>query len=235
MLTTINYNLKIALLFNINTAVLLSYIGNLKIEESGEIIVSREEVFKNTGLEETSQQDSEHSLSKSNLIQIREFRNNKNKYYCKINKELLNKVMISDKPKTELPIDNMAQLVRPTQQKLSKTDIVKNNLKKRIKEPDPVIQTYYIQWIDSVYENPKGYLTSGAVEIAQKELSVFSKGDQKIKIDVLNIAIKNGWRDISWAINRYNENKGTNSKTLIHFNDYNTIKSSKDNIGGEAF
>lgn len=232
MLVNVIYNLKIANIFNINTAILLSYICNLSSSE--EVTISREDVFKHTGLEEKAQIDSEFILVKSNLILVKEFKNNKNKYYCKVNKDLLNKVMISDNVKEVLAVDNIEQLIRTPKPKIDKKELLKNNLKKRIKVPDPVIQTYFIQWIDSVYENPKGFLTSGSVDIAQKELNDFSKGNQKIQIDVLKIAIKGGLRDLTWAIQRYKE-INTTSKAPIHFNDYNSIKSSDDNIGGEEY
>ena len=130
MLSTFTYNLKLAKLFGVNTSILFSYINDIQENNiDTDVTISREEVLSKTGLDEKSQEESEFVLKKSNLITVKEFKNNNSKYYCKVNKELLIKVMTSSTPSEELPVENVAQLVRTIKPKIDKKAIIKNNLK----------------------------------------------------------------------------------------------------------
>lgn len=50
-------------------------------------------------------------------------------------------------------------------------------------------------------------MTDAAIISAQKTLDDFTKRDLDLALEILNIAAINGWKDIQWAINKYNDMK----------------------------
>lgn len=61
----------------------------------------------------------------------------------------------------------------------------------------------YWDWIDGVYANPKGFLSKKAIEIFQRGLDDFAKGDLDLALKVLEIATVNGFRCVEWAIEKF--------------------------------
>ncbi len=240
-LVNINYNLDFAKNYGINAAILLNYIQTEYHEQNVTISINREIVKQLTALNELEQEEAEFVLKKLGLIETKPYRNNGKKYYCNFKNDRLIEIFSAKDLSTivEKEVElQIAVVSKPTTKpKLSKRDYQIINFKKRIKVEDPVIQDYFIKWVDAVYENPKGYLTSVAVDQAQKELNEYSKGNQKIQIEVLNIASKNGYRDMLWAIDRHKNNQSNkNTNTPISFANYNEIKATEsDKYKGEIF
>ena len=65
----------------------------------------------------------------------------------------------------------------------------------------------YKGWIDGVYSNPKGFLSKRSIEIFQNQLNDYTKGDLDVALAILDIATVNGYRDVTWAITKYEERK----------------------------
>ena len=96
-----------------------------------------------------------------------------------------------------------------------------------------VIQDYMCQWIDSVYVNPKGFLSPKGIEIAQEELLAYAGDNQDKQIAILRIAIKASLKDMTWAIERYEKQSGAGSRNFATYNDIKSDKS--ESYSGEVF
>ena len=78
-------------------------------------------------------------------------------------------------------------------------------LKYGLKAPNQELLDAYKGWIDGVYENPKGFLSGSAVNIFQKTIDEFAKGDLDLALKIIEIATVNGYRDATWAINLFHK------------------------------
>ena len=68
------------------------------------------------------------------------------------------------------------------------------------------------------------------VDLAQKDLDKFSLDVDK-KIEIMKIAIKSGYREIQWAIDKYNSSNKVNN----NFANYSDIKSTGEKVVDEVF
>lgn len=92
-------------------------------------------------------------------------------------------------------------------------------LRTKIETQNTELLQAYFDWIDAVYDK-QGWLPVKAVEVAQRDLDLFTNRDLDVALDVLEIAAVNGYRDVNWAINSYvDKKKNSNSvKTTVYNN-----------------
>lgn len=238
-----SYSLDIAKIFGVQASVFLSCIDSEhKYQErthtlnaNNTVSISRAEIYARTGLNDDAQKDVELALQECGVISVKPLQNVPNKNYYILNNDQLNRILESGDPKQVIDSEKANQFIKgkrvePTSKR--KTHIIQ--LKKKVNLEDPVLQDYFIQWIDAVYSNPKGFLSPKSVEIAQEELMAYAKNSQEKQISIMRIAIKNGMRDITWAIQRYEDQEGVNSR---NFSNYNDSKATEDDIdsSGETF
>lgn len=249
-LDTNSYNIEVARIFGVCTSVMLSCLfkeyayqqRNKLLNANNTMAISRQEIYEKTGLDDDKQRDVELSLQECGVLVTKPLQNVPNKNYYILNEQQLTKIMTANNPAEVLGEAKASQFtlkhrVEPISKRQSK--IV--DLKKKIKVNDPIIQQYLIDWIDAVYTNPKGFLSGKAVEIAQQELYAYCEENkdngtmnQAKAIAVLTIAIKNGWRDLSWAIDKYEEKNGVDPESR-NFNNYRDTKSVEKNESGEVY
>ena len=242
-LNSFSYNTDIAKVFGVGPSVFLtclsleynSQLFSKSLNANDTMSLSRARIYEITGLDDEEQIDIELSLKECGVINIKPLQNVPNKNYYILNNDQLNKILESGDPKQVIDSEKANQFIKgkrvePTSKR--KTHIIQ--LKKKVNLEDPVLQDYFIQWIDAVYSNPKGFLSPKGVEIAQEELMAYAKNSQEKQISIMRIAIKNGMRDITWAIQRYEDQEGVNSR---NFSNYNDSKATEDDIdsSGETF
>ena len=78
------------------------------------------------------------------------------------------------------------------------------SLKKSIQEDDPILRECYCNWIDAVYANPKGFLSVSSIKQCIKTLKELTD-NKSVQKEIIEIAIKNGSRNLDWAIEEYNK------------------------------
>lgn len=239
-----SYNLDVAKVFGVYTAVFLSCLDNEfeyqsrahSISEDKSISLSRAEIYERTALDDEQQADVELSLSQSGVLIVKPLKNIPNKNYYSINYEQLNKILLAEDPSKVLGEEKANQLIRkPRVEPISKRKNRILQLKKKITVQDPVIQQYLCDWIDAVYTNPKGFLSPTGVTIAQEELLAYAEDSQEKQIAILKIAIKGGLRDMTWAIQRYEEQAGVGTKNFMDYNDKKHIATENDIDTDEVF
>ena len=227
-LNSFSYNLKLSKIFGIQPAVLIECLSdeyyyqfrNNHLNDNNTIALSRSEIYERTSLGDAEQVDAEVSLSSCNIITIKPLQNIPNKNYYIINFNNLSNILNADDPTKILSTAVSEQFVRHKRiEPASKRQTHIASLKKKISVQDPVIQDYLVKWIDAVYSNPKGFLSPTGVVFAQQELLEYAKDNQEKQIKVLKEAIKGGYRDMTWAIQKYEEVNGVGTKNFASYTD----------------
>lgn len=83
----------------------------------------------------------------------------------------------------------------------SNRQIIIKNLKDSIDCPNYELLTALRNWVDGVYAKPGAFLSKKAIELFQKNLNDYTKGDIDLALRLVNIATIQGYKDCQWAIN----------------------------------
>lgn len=211
---THSYNVEFAKKYGVRSAILFSHILSLittkQYSNSSDdgVLLSREEINNSTGLSDEEQRVAEESLGASGIISVKaSIRNGveKNRYI------LLQRKSDENSSDDSLPAVFTAVVSRPVNNKADvKRDCVRKSLKASIPLKDEMLRNLMGMWIDAIFENPKGFLSKQGVSIAVDELLKFSS-DVNVLAEIITIAIKFGYKDMSWAINNY-KNKAYSAK-----------------------
>lgn len=241
-LQTGSYNLDVAKVFGVEASVLLTCLDKEfdyqrrahSISEDSSISLSRAEIYARTGLLDEVQIETEFGLQECGVLIVKPLKNIPNKNYYFFDNSKLVAIMSSEDPAAVLGAEKARQFTKqPRVEPISKRKNRIIQLKKKINVSDPVIQQYMCDWIDAVYNNPKGFLSPTAISIAQDELLNYCKDSQEKQIAILKIAIKGGLRDLTWAIQQYEESNANKegSRNFMEYNDSNIATS--DNVSTE--
>ena len=230
------YNVEVAKKFGVNASVFLSCLFGKSISDSNVTKVSslsREEIYNKTGLTFSTQEKIEEFLSSRKIINVKPFKGNKDKNYYIIYYEEIEKVLEYSLNTKDLFVSN-ENISRKVVKKETKQEKHINSLKKNVYTlvSSPMLQQMFCDWVDSVYANPKGFLTLPSLKIAYQDLMKFST-DENVEQEVMCIAIKNGYRDIQWAINLYNSSHSNDSS--FNWKSYDSMVSDGNDIVNEVF
>ena len=223
-----SYNVEIAKIFGVKTSIFLTCINYAyscqlnrhSLNANDTISLSRGEIYEVTGLSDDEQVDVELTLTECGVLSVKSFQNIPNKNYYILNETKLNDILNSDNPVDVIKSSSASQFIRGKRvEPVSKRQTYIASLKKKINVEDPVLQDYFVQWIDAVYSNPKGFLSPSGVVIAQQELMEYCRDNQDTQIKVLKEAIKGGLRDLTWAIQNYEKNNHIDSRNFANYSD----------------
>jgi len=92
--------------------------------------------------------------------------------------------------------------------------------------------TAYQDWVDGVYANPKGFLSKSAIQVFQRTIDEYAKGDLDLALKLIEIATVNGYRDANWAINVFKKDYETSWKKTHQIS---TPAARAPITGGEVF
>ena len=88
--------------------------------------------------------------------------------------------------------------------KATKDDKIKASLKSHLKVQNTELREAYECWIDTIYDK-QGWMSVKCVTVAETVVDDFSNHNLDIALKLLEIASVHGYRDIQWAINKYNQ------------------------------
>ena len=102
--------------------------------------------------------------------------------------------------------------------KKTKKDAIKDDLKTLIHATNGELRDAYSSWIDAVFER-QGWMSKKSVEVGQELIDRYTERNLDFAIEILTIAAVGGYRDIQWAIDEYEKNKGKQkTKDTFTFN-----------------
>ena len=225
-----SYNVDIAKSIGVLSAIYVSFIDKLLIRNSNKLLLSRDQIYDYTGIDFDKQDEVENSLIHCGIMEIKSARGSSDKKSYLINYDRLNDILNNPSKFNEVYIlSTYKQKPKEKVSKETKKEQTLRRLKNVVKIDDEVLKQHIFDWIDSVIEKG-GYLTTQSVKINVEELCKFTKS-QALAIEVLNIATKNCWRDLSWAMDRV----GAKIDNKNNFADYSNIISNSSDRVREAF
>jgi hypothetical protein len=93
---------------------------------------------------------------------------------------------------------------RSSSTKATKDEKIKENLKSNLRVQNAELREAYEGWIDTIYDK-QGWMSAKCVTVAEKTVDEFSNRNLDVALKLLEIASVHGYRDIQWAINKYNQ------------------------------
>lgn len=209
LLSTSNYvsfNIKLAEMLGLHASIYISELMNIndkairkdKIDESS-FSLDREYVKKRTTISIEEQLDIEKNLIKLGIVEKPKTDEN-----CVIlNINVLTTLLMST---DEELIGGVKKLnaVKTNSKKTTKADAIKKGLKESIVTTNTELYEAYSEWIDSVMSKD-GWMSKKAVVMGQGIVDDFSNRDLDVALAVINIATLHGYREMSWAINKYKD------------------------------
>lgn len=209
LLSTSNYvsfNVKLAEILGLHPSIYISELMNIndkairkdKMNESS-FSLDRDYIQKRTTLSVEEQLDIEKNLIKLSIIE--KPTDDVNCIVLNIN-ILTTLLMSTDK---EL-LENVEKLskVKSKRSTATKAEAIRQNLKANIQTTNMELIEAYSDWIDAVYSK-EGWMSKKAVMLGQSVVDDFSKRDLDVALQLLSIAAMHGYRDMSWAVNKYKE------------------------------
>lgn len=99
----------------------------------------------------------------------------------------------------------------------TKRQAICNNLKNGISCSNYELLTKLRDWVDAIFANPNNFLSSKQIELFQQTLNRYCRMsndscDLDKAIDIVNIAIAQGYRNCDWAIEYYEKGKRMKAK-----------------------
>lgn len=174
-------------------------VRNDKLKEGKYIKVDRASIEKRTTVSKQEQTKLDVVLEKVGIVERNQFAGDE--LFVDIKKI----IEIQTSESVGFLDDIKAKTKTVAEKQKAKRDSIKANLKKSIYAEDPSVIKALEDWIDSVYAR-SGAMTSAVVKEFQRALFDFSKGDRNVELEVMKIAIVQGYRDCEWAINSYERN-----------------------------
>ena len=202
----VNYNIKLAHILGLKPAIYISELLNIndkavrkkKIQDN-KFKVDRKYLFSRTTLIEEEQLDIENTLCQIGII-------SKNDTEITLNVDILASMMLEENENLIVDLKDYSE--KHGLKKKTKKEKITENLYENIPAKNTELVESYKLWIDSVIAK-QGWLSKAALFTAAKTIDAYANHDLDVALEVLSIAAVNGYRDINWAIKRYEELKKT--------------------------
>ena len=213
----ISFNIDIANTFGLQQAVYLSEIIRIsakairksKLDSDSYFDIDREYIQKRTTISISEQLEMDKCFIKLKIISKPKSDSDKMAF----NSDVLISLMKDDSETLNKDIKTI--VAKTSKSSKTKREYQRDNLKKYVAVPNLELRDAYEDWVDAVYANPTGFLSGGIIKIFMDTVDEFSNHDLDVALDVIKIATAGGYREASWAIDKY---KQTNKKSYSSVN-----------------
>lgn len=197
-----SYNCVLARTLGLHAAIYLSELINInrKAIEKQKLVqdfftVDRKYVEQRTTLSKQEQLSLDQDLAKLGIISIGESVN-----ALQVHTDTLTGIMLNDTEQLPSKV-----LIKESKDKLSKKELILENLKANIYTKNTELQGAYSSWVSTIY-NKQGWMSKKSVLMAQQTVDQYAKGDLDLALMIISLADSNGYRDMTWAINLFEKN-----------------------------
>ena len=222
---SVSYNVKLAHRIGLHTSIYVTELINIyrKATQKGKIVdekyfrVDRDYVELRTTLTKEEQRELDQALKNISVVKI----SSKNRDTIGIDIEELSKLVLDDDAnKIEGTVKTQLRKKAPT-----KKDAIIAQLKSYVSASNEELRDAYYEWIEEAYAR-NGWMSAASIREAQRAIDNYSGKDLDIALDILHIASTNGYKDIMWAIERYEKN-GMYKKITSQVNSATEMKTPK--------
>lgn len=209
----INFNIKVAEVIGLHPAIYISELMNINNKaikktktdkNNNSFILDREYVKTRTTLDIEEQLDIENNLIKIGILE----KPSEDTNCIILNINVLTTLLMSSDEELISNIKNLTKIKKKSS-KTTKADSIKNNLKENIVTTNPELREAYSEWIDAVYAK-QGYMSKKCVIEAQSVVDNFSQRNLDVALRIVDLASIHSYRDMTWAINKYNQEHTVN-------------------------
>ena len=215
LLSTANhgsYNISVANIFGLEAAIYWEILVdiNQKAIRKGKTFddffkLERKYIVERTTLDTKKQKELEEIFINIGALE----RHPDDSNLLKLNINTLCSILISE---DESLLGNIKELSVPKKKK-TKAEATIDTLIQKITATNEELIKAYIDWINAVMAR-QGWMSARSVTVGQKIIDEYSNRDLDIALAVIDVAATHGYRDMTWAINKYEEELKKSSKRV---------------------
>lgn len=205
----LSFNIKLAHRIGLTTAIYLAELVNIqhkaysknKITDSY-FKLDRSYIEKRTTIVKKEQYGLDTVLCDLSIEKV----STENKDLISLDLNAITGLLLDDRAGVEDKVKVVVKKRRATKQ-----DAIKESLKSLIRTTNEELRVAYFEWIDAIFMR-FGWMSKTAVQEGQDVVDNYTQKDLDLALEILKIGATNGYRDLSWAITRY-EQKAPNHHT----------------------
>lgn len=233
----ISFNIKLAEILGLHTAIYLSEIMNINEKavrkskmDNDFFIIDRNYITKRTTIDRNEQLQIDKDLCDLGILTVKEENN------CSIQLNL--SVIISLlSGENEAEIKSIKESVKKnkTKKRVTKEQQACDAMKTLIETNNTELYEAYCDWIDAVYAKLH-WMSKKAVLFGQKLVDETSNRDLDVALKILELATVNGYKDMTWAVKLYKDNYEPSYRVVNNSTDnYNKMESNIVEVSEEVF
>ena len=195
-----SYNIELAKILGLHEAIYLNELININekaIRKDKVIddffIVDREYIRCRTTISPEEQKEIDKELQICNIVEV-----GKEKDSLKINFSKLTTMLMEG---NEGILKGFVREVKD-KKKVSKAEIIRQQLKNNIKTDNQELRDAYCEWIDSV-SMKRGYMAKKAVLEGQTVIDNYCNRNLDMALKIISIATVHSYVDMNWALNDF--------------------------------
>lgn len=204
-------NMDAIRIFGLNTATYCAELLNVykkayiknKLIDGDFFKIDRKFMFERTSLSVEDQLVSDLNLMKISVINKHE----EDPDIISFDFILFASIISSEDVKLVEDISKKVKIKSPRGIKESKRQIIKKNLKNAIPYSNYELVTAMREWIDSIFTNPRNYMSKKTILDFKKCLDNYTKGDLDLALTIIGIATTQSYKNCEWAINTYEKSE----------------------------
>lgn len=223
----VNFNIQFANILGLHTAIYLSELLNInekavrkKKTKDNFFTVDRKYIKDRTTLDVTEQKEIDKCLLSLGILK----QDKDNSDTLILDLTILTS-LVSSEPTTIKDLQKIVKNALP--KKRTKAAAIADNLKARLEVKNPELYELYCQWIDTVIHK-QGWMSATSVTTAPQVLDAYCDHNLDLALEIMKIASLNGYRDIQWAINKYEEDHKVSYKPAKVSNSRDSIRVSSE-------
>lgn len=197
----VSFNCKLAHRIGLHASIYVTELLNInrkafiknKLTVDGFFKIDRNYVEQRTTLSKKEQKELDEILVNLNILEV----SPNSKDILKLDIDALTGVMLDDRKTIEAKIKPIVKRKRVT-----KKEEITIALKAKIETDNPELKQAYEEWVDAVMDH-QGWMASASVVEGQKIIDRYTQKDLDLALEIIKMATINGWRDMTWAIDKF--------------------------------
>lgn len=201
-----SFNVQLAHILGLESAIYLNTLIEInekairkgKIHEGNYFKVDRAYVQSRTTLDEKKQLNIEVGLSKIDIVKYEDDK----KEFLTISVDVLTSMLMAEGESLKADLTKLKRVANSKSSKEYALNAVKKHVNKQL--PDELKAAYY-EWLETM--NLKfGFVSKAMILKAQEQVDAAANHNLDKALEIVRISSANGWKDMKWAINAYEQN-----------------------------